>query len=58
MKSINHLNNLFIDLMTGLVDLVYPDPDKKGQHIKRWQAWLFLLFLAVIIWLVSMQDLL
>jgi len=54
---IKQLDKLFMDVMNVLADLIYPDdkPDKL-KRLKRWQAWTLFLFLAVMIWLVSMQN--
>ncbi len=54
---IKQLDKLFMDLMNVLADLIYPDnKPAELKRLKRWQAWTLFLFLAVMIWLVSMQN--
>jgi len=43
--------------MNVLADLIYPDnKPAELKRLKRWQAWTLFLFLAVMIWLISMQN--
>ena len=54
---IKQLDKLFMDVMNVLADLIYPDnKPAELKRLKRWQAWTLFLFLAVMIWLVSMQN--
>ena len=54
---IKQLDKLFMDVMNVLADLIYPD-DKPAElkRLKRWQAWTLFLFLALMIWLISIQN--
>jgi len=54
---IKQLDKLFMAVMNVLADLIYPDnKPAELKRLKRWQAWTLFLFLAVMIWLVSMQN--
>ena len=54
---IKKLDKLFMDVMNLLADLIYPDnKPAELKRLKRWQAWTLFLFLAVMIWLISMQN--
>ena len=47
MHLIKQLDKLVIGVMNVLADLIYPD--KRQADLKRWQAWMLFLFLAVMI---------
>lgn len=54
---IKQLDKLFMNVMNVLADLIYPD-DRPAhlKRLKRWQAWTLFIFLAVMIWLITMQN--
>ena len=54
---IKHLDKLFIDIMNTFANLLYYD-DKplELKRFKRWQAWTLFLFMALMVWLISMQN--
>jgi|TARA_B100000315_G_scaffold86881_1_gene79694 hypothetical protein len=54
---IKQLDKLFMDVINFLADLIYPDKKPAElKRLKRWQAWTLFLFLALMIWLISIQN--
>ncbi|MAH27443.1 MAG: hypothetical protein CMK61_01910 [Pseudoalteromonadaceae bacterium] len=49
LKQLKRLNSLFLDLMTGLIDLLYPDPEKRGKRVDGSVAWTMLFFLVLLV---------